>query len=60
MFNDCGYDIEFLGYNQIVGRDDDINNFEKEIMSMKSLNVDPDEFNAMQYIIKANKMQENN
>lgn len=60
MFNDCGYYIEFLGYNQIVGRDDDINNFEKEIMSMKSLNVDPDEFNAMQYIIKANKMQENN
>lgn len=56
MFNDCGYDIEFLGYNQIVGRDDDINNFEKEIISMKSLNVDPDEFNAMQYIIKATKM----
>lgn len=29
-------------------------------MSMKSLNIDPDEFNAMQYIIKAIKIQENN
>ena len=58
MFNDCEYDIEFLGYNQIVGRDEEINEFEKEIMSMKSLNVDPDEFNTMQYIIKATKIKE--
>ena len=56
MFNDCGYDIEFLRYNQIVGRNEKINEFENEIMSMKSLNIDPDEFNAMQYIIKATKM----
>ena len=28
MFNDCGYDIEFLGYNQIVGRNEKINEFE--------------------------------
>lgn len=56
MFNDCGYDIEFLGYNQIVGRNEKINEFENEIMSMKSLNIDPDEFNVMQYIIKATKM----
>lgn len=56
IFNDCGYDIEFLGSNQIVGRDEKINEFEKEIMSMKSLNIDPNEFNAMQYIIKATKM----
>lgn len=56
MFNDCGYYIEFLGYNQIVGRNEKINEFENEIMSMKSLNIDPDEFNVMQYIIKANKM----
>ena len=49
-------DIEFLGYNQIVGRNEKINEFENEIMSMKSLNIDPDEFNVMQYIIKATKM----
>lgn len=60
MFNACGYDIEFLGYNQIVGRDEKVNEFEKEIMSIKSLHIDPDEFNAMQYIIKATKIQENN
>lgn len=29
-------------------------------MSMKSLNVDPDEFNAMQYIIKATKKKVDN
>lgn len=56
MFNDCGYYIEFLGYNQIVGRNEKINEFENEIMSMKSLNIDPYEFNVMQYIIKATKM----
>lgn len=56
MFNTCGYDIEFLGYNQIWDRNDEVNEFEKEIMSMKSLNVDPDEFNALQYIVKATKM----
>lgn len=56
LFNDCGYNAEFLGYNQIVGRNEKINEFENEIMSMKSLNIDPDEFNAMQYIIKATKM----